>query len=542
MRRIGILWRTVRHLKMRQIIGRVVFRVVRPVPDLRPPPPRTSVAGPWATPARRDRSLVGPERFRFLNEEHSLSAIGWDDPAIEKLWRYNQHYFDDLNAWAAVQRSPEHRQLISRWIMENPPGRGTGWEPYPTSLRITNWLKWALSGSELDPRWLHSLAIQARWLSKRLEWHLLGNHLFANAKALFMAGLFFDGPEAERWRNIGQAILGPQLAEQILPDGGQFERSPMYHALALEDVLDLINVIECLGPRRPQGQALGRDLRSAAPAMLQWLRTMSYPDGTLAHFNDSAEGIAPSLSELERYAASLDIDIAPPLRQPVIHLRDSGYIRLNHGPASAWIDAAPIGPDYLPGHAHADTLSFELVVKERPILVNGGTSCYGTGARRQRERSTVSHNTVVVGSWNSSEVWAGFRVGRRARPIHVETASGRVAASHDGYRFLPGSPIHRRAWRMDHELLEVEDIIEPTRSDACAFFRLAPALAPIQVATRVWDIRHGAATLARVEIVHGVPDWIQSDHAARFGAVEPTLTLRCAMPTGRCTTRWTWIS
>ena len=31
---------------------------------------------------------------------------------------------------------------------------------------------------------MDSLAVQARWLVHRLEWHLLGNHLLANAKAL----------------------------------------------------------------------------------------------------------------------------------------------------------------------------------------------------------------------------------------------------------------------------------------------------------------------------------------------------------------------
>jgi len=40
---------------------------------------------------------------------------------------------------------------------------------------------------------LESLAIQAGYLRKRLEIHLLGNHLLANAKALVFAGLFFRG-------------------------------------------------------------------------------------------------------------------------------------------------------------------------------------------------------------------------------------------------------------------------------------------------------------------------------------------------------------
>ena len=49
--------------------------------------------------------MIGPHAFRFLNETRSLSQHGWDDPAVPKLWRYNLHYFDDLNAEDAEQRT-----------------------------------------------------------------------------------------------------------------------------------------------------------------------------------------------------------------------------------------------------------------------------------------------------------------------------------------------------------------------------------------------------------------------------------------------------
>ena len=79
-------------------------------------------------------------------------------------------------------------------------------------------------------------------MKKRLEVHLLGNHLFSNAKALVFAGIFFEGGEAGQWLEKGLSILAKQIPEQILSDGGQFELSPMYHALALEDMLDLCNI------------------------------------------------------------------------------------------------------------------------------------------------------------------------------------------------------------------------------------------------------------------------------------------------------------
>ena len=93
---LATLWRTVRHLKIAQVTGRVAHRLRRPAPQTAPPPPRWSWAGPWVLPAARRPSLLAPQRFSFLGVEGELVQLGWYGPGAEKLWRYNQHYFDDL--------------------------------------------------------------------------------------------------------------------------------------------------------------------------------------------------------------------------------------------------------------------------------------------------------------------------------------------------------------------------------------------------------------------------------------------------------------
>ena len=187
--------------------------------------------------------MEGPAKFRFLNRAGVVeSEHDWNAESHDKLWLYNLHYFDDLNARDNCSRLNWHQLLISRWIAENPPGHGNGWEAYPISLRIVNWLKWALRGNRHCDTALHSLAVQTRFLSRSLEWHLLGNHLFANAKALMFSGCYFRGLEADRWRQTGLRLLNRQIREQVLPDGGHFELSPMYHSVFLEDLLDLINL------------------------------------------------------------------------------------------------------------------------------------------------------------------------------------------------------------------------------------------------------------------------------------------------------------
>ena len=539
-------WRTVRHLRLGQIAGRIAFRLHRPRADMRPPPPRADAKGRWVAPARRSQSLHAPATFDLLGERHSLDAVGWNGAAVTRLWRYHQHYFDDLGALGSEDRSTLHVALIERWIADNPPGRGAGWEPYPLSLRIVRWIQWLVAGHGAPPAMIESLGVQVRWLARRLETHLLGNHLFANAKALVFAGLFFCGEEAATWRRTGQQILLRELPEQVLADGGQFERSPMYHALALEDVCDLLDVIATFEPGTAALEPLRSALAARVPAMLRWLAAMTHPDGTLGRFNDCADGIAPENTELFRFAAELGLRAASSAGdRGVLMLPESGYVRVERDGATALLDVAPIGPDYLPGHAHADTLSFELSLGARKVIVNGGTSRYGEGAERLHERATAAHSTVEVDGQSSSEVWAGFRVGRRARPEVPRIERGpsggvSVSCAHDGYAHLAGHPIHRRRWNFDEGSLTVDDTVSTAASRALARFHLAPGLTLQASKPRRWLVAEGDATLAVVDVVAGDAHVEASGHAPRFGFVEPTVCLAVTLVDGRALTRWTW--
>lgn len=422
--------------------------------------------------------MLAEDCFIFLNEKRMVTTgAAWNDPAAEKLWLYNLHYFDDLNAEGATNRRKWHARLIERWVAENPPGQGNGWEPYPSSIRIVNWIKYALSGGELSTRAIASLAVQIRFLNEHLEFHLLGNHLLANAKALIFAGAFFEQEEAEKWLARGLAILHREIPEQILADGGHFERSPMYHCIILEDLLDIENLCKAYGV----GTFIEADQVSK---MRDWLAAMCHPDGEIAFFNDAAFGIAPNPVELSSYAERLNLPAQKLPADGGLRLPESGYIRLQKGSAVLLLDAAPIGPDYLPGHAHADTLSFELSLQGHRVMVNSGTSCYGGGAERQRQRGTAAHNTLVIDGQDSSEVWGGFRVARRARVRSLDsTTTGggiRVEASHDGYRRMSGRNLHRRSWLLNKASLVIEDEITGWFDRAEIRFHLHPGISVLE--------------------------------------------------------------
>jgi uncharacterized heparinase superfamily protein len=494
------LARTLRHMRARQIVNRVSRKLVpipisrAPAPDLRPP---TLI---WRSCRGRAASMLSPTRFRFLSQAAEIVAPGdWNSERLSRLWLYNLHYFDDLRGHDAAQRSAWHRDLIERWITENPPRRGAGWEPYPTSLRIVNWIAWALAGNELRPRALHSLAVQARSLRATLEFHLLGNHLLANAKALVFAGCFFSGREADAWLRTGLDLLDAEFAEQILEDGGHFELSPMYHAIVLEDMIDLVQLCGLfpaeIGDHEPSWRKL-------AMRMLNWLAVMTHPDGEIAFFNDAAFGIARTHAELAEYGSWFGV-LPQGDPGPVCWLPASGYAHLRTDSFSAIFDVGEIGPAYLPGHGHADVLSLEISVDGRRLVTNGGTSSYEIGPVRSGERSTAAHATVELDDRSSSETWSSFRVGRRAHPFDVRVTAHELtaAASHDGYRWLPGYPVHRRTVVVSPDVLRVVDTIAGTGDHSVvARFPLHPAVTLTGVESDGWRLELGGGRVVGVTV------------------------------------------
>lgn len=133
---------------------------------------------------------------------------------------------DGMKVFTSTNISPPPRarqvSVLTRW-------RGACWRAdtrSPWCAATTVGAKRALGGAALPLAAQQNLAVQVRWLTGRLENHLLGNHWFANAKALVIAGLYFEGPEANAWLARGLRKRACEVSEQILPDGGTLNAAP----------------------------------------------------------------------------------------------------------------------------------------------------------------------------------------------------------------------------------------------------------------------------------------------------------------------------
>jgi len=381
--------------------------------------------------------------FTFLNQAITFSdGIDWDYMDNGKLWAYNLNYFDFLNQSNLEKEIGE--ALIFLFIDQIRDLKNAN-EPYPTSLRGINWVKF-LSVHEIEKksfdRYLYS---QYRILLDQIEYHLLGNHLLENGFSLIFGGYYFKGSELYQ---KGKELVSIELREQILNDGAHFELSPMYHKIILQRLLDTYNLVKN-NKDVYQDAIFEKLLRDTGKKMLSWLESITFSNGTTPRVNDSTEGISSESSELFDYAKRLGFE------WELAELSDSGYRLFKGAAVELFVDYGKIGPSYIPGHAHSDTFSFILNYKGSPVIVDPGISTYNIGYRRQRERSTSSHNTVRYGKVDQSEVWGGFRVGRRAKAVITNESADSIKGYHCGYKRF--GIYHQRVFNFNQTSITIED-------------------------------------------------------------------------------------
>ena len=179
--------------------------------------------------------------------------------------------------------------------------------------------------------------------------------------------------------------------------------------------------------------------------------------------NDATYNIAPSSKQLFSYAKKIG------LKNKEIPLSDSGYRKINLSNYELLVDVGNIGPDYQPGHAHSDTFNFELHLGGLPVIVDTGISTYEKNEIRQLQRSTKSHNTVMIDDFDQSEVWGGFRVARRAKIFDLKSGKNQISATHNGYKRL--GVFHNRCFEFNENEIIIEDsLTKSTKGKAKAIF------------------------------------------------------------------------
>ena len=462
-----LLFHTLKFLRFKQIYYRIFYllrnKFFKGKYDSIPPSENSILV--WKDGISNPYSFQSGNFFCFLNLTKDFKeSVDWNFHTYGKLWTYNLNYFDFLNQKNLPRK--EGLNLIEDYI-ENFSLLKEGTDPYPISLRGINWIKFLSKHGIQNNKIRVKLYQQYLRLKDNLEVHLLGNHLLENGYSLLFGAYYFKDVA---FYDLAYRIIKEQLEEQILEDGAHFELSPMYHQILLHRLLDCINLINS-NPWKEDG--LNELLNNKADKMLGWLKAITYENGTIPMVNDCAHNIAPTSEQLFQYAKQLELTFK--VRAP----KESGYRKFVNGGYELFVDVGNIGPNYQPGHSHSDTFSFELNINREPFIVDLGTSTYQKDEKRQKERQTCSHNTVMVNKKDQSQVWGGFRVGKRAKIVHLEESDDSVSAIHDGYKAM--GILHERGYFATKNIVISDRILSKKEGkyDSMAFFHIHPTVKDI---------------------------------------------------------------
>jgi uncharacterized heparinase superfamily protein len=498
------------------------FKPVR-VPDA----PARSFRDLWPGDAGRGARLMRGEfealgAVRSLDPTHDGDA-GWDEGAGPAAWRAAVHGFvwlRDLRALGTDAARTRARDLTEDWLSRGG-NREMAVAPEVAAARISAWLgHWDFLAATADDgfrrRLLTRLALDARALALDLPAEAAHRGALVTLKGVMAAAVALD---EEAWLNRALRFLPGELERQFHSDGGHVERSPGQLLLAVQDLIEIRNLLHGAGVNAPG--VLAAVLERAGQA----LRLFKLGDGGLAAFNGTREETA-ALVELV-----LTQGQAKP-RAP-LQLEESGFHRLQAGRAVVVCDAgAP--PPGRPGDpatglprgadrfAHAGTLSFEMSVGRERLVVNCGAAPAAESGWRDALRATAAHSTLVVAETNSSEL-RDEGLGRRPERVTAERHEAEGAqwleAAHDGWR-RPFGAVHRRRLYLAQsgEDLRGEDMLEmgepgAERPPFLLRFHLHPeAVAEAQedgetVALRLpsgqeWRLRSKGARAALEESVH----------------------------------------
>ncbi|HEV2150161.1 MAG TPA: heparinase II/III family protein [Longimicrobiaceae bacterium] len=324
-----------------------------------------------------------------------------------------------------------------------------GWDTSTAALRLVSFLRASealrpvgLSLPDLEGRLRNFIAAHQRPLAWGAVAEPAGNHELVNVAGRAALHFLLDDGSPLPHR-MSSDFVG-RFERQFLPDGGHVERSPHYQA----QVLSLATVIcevdsrrggalaACLGPALTKARgALAGMLAGGAPFRLGDIsRTFSGKTPV----EDVTEGLGGVDFPRERSVSMPHFGIA------VVRWR-TGDLDF-----SLVVDAGEMGYSLNPGHGHADSLSFSLLVNGHELITDPGTYLYADTEAATWFKLAEAHATIRWPHRPSCVLSRFFRWSRIMPPPNlVRTPAGPLGtALHAVQRWRRGEHWfeHARSW------------------------------------------------------------------------------------------------
>ncbi len=398
-------------------LGRQTPRALRGVPP-----------NSWPGDSRRGAAILSHE-FPFAGHIVVGDETIWRPQTAHQAWQENLHAFewlDDLHVIGSDAARLRSRNLITGWIGHHGHGSRLAWRSDITGRRICSWLgrhEFFCASADVGFKYrvYASLARQLSHLAHRRGRDVAGVRRIEAIKGMIHGGLYLPGFEDIFKR--GLTLLEREIAVQILPDGGQSERSPVRHLAALRHMIDIrASLLACHYPIPP-------GLQGAIDRMAPMLRFFRHGDGRLAGFNG---GGAP------KWLTDMVLNRSEARGKALNSAPHSGFQRLQANRTLILFDSGPPTLCQESDDAYAGTLSFEMSIGREAMIVNCGSGNPDSPSWKQALRCTAAHSSLTLDGVNSSNLRDNGRLGHRVAAVHClrneEDGNIWIDASHDGYQ------------------------------------------------------------------------------------------------------------
>lgn len=531
-------------------------------------PAAAQAAVDWADQIRRGEFIFAEhwEMERTHTPVRFSGPVDWEHtPNGDMEWVYALNRHGSLLALAKAWRMTQEpaypavlEALLSDWLdrMPHTPAReSTAWRSLEAGLRPERWLRARELLGEMFPpdlaaRMDKSLAQHGEYLAQSwTAFHQLSNWGAIQSHGLFLIGLHLG---REDWQTLALKRLTENLKNALLPDGVQWEQSPMYHCEVLHAAADtLLQARRC-------GVALPSGLEEQTHRMFAALAAWVTPDRTILPQSDSdcidagdllAQGALLFQDPVLAAAAAGPVcegtiwDFGPegvqrlaslPAQRPACPsqaLAASGNYQLRSGwgreDAFVHLHTGSLGG----GHGHADLLHLDVWHKGEPVLVDAGRYTYVECAMRQQLKSPAAHNTLRMDGEDFTRyqnTWGWDPVAQPLPAAHCfAPEADYVCGGHLGYA-RKGVLLWRKAVLLKPDLLVLCDFIQAKEGEAHTaqqFFHFGQGSLHQQGQAVLWQGQHTAAQLCWLSGQR--PRLFRSPRAAEYNRLEqgPALEL-----------------
>ena len=477
-----------------------------------------------------NRTLDDPKLPNNHEWQWQLNRMGfW--PNLGRVYRmtgdetYAKTFVKHLRAW--TQQCPDPRTTAANVA-------GSAWRTIECGIRLLGTWPDAYhlflhSPSFTDQDLLLFIRSAVEQMRHLIAFPQSGNWLTMEMNGVYTcAALFPELRESAAARKFAIDKLHADIARQFLPDGAQFELTPGYHQVALDNVMSL-----------PQKAKLFNRLDEIPPDFVQLMEKaydfnlrLMLPNGSLPQYNDSwfcnvPRSLNAALEHFPdrqdfRFIASRGKEGTQPAFTSTF-LPWAGYaaLRSDWSPNATYIgfDAGPLGY----GHYHQDKLNLVLYAGKDELIFDDGGGCYENSPFRRYATNAFGHNTILVDGLPQQRNGRDLSQRVLQQPLDLPWLSNRdfdfVAASYaEGY----GKPDHKPATHtrqllfLKPSLLLVCDILQPNDDQPHTYQQRWQINAP-SVAALLPD--HPALISAspnrkRVVVAPLLTDGLQATHAS----------------------------